>query len=334
MAIVMQKLTYTCGLGHIDDACRVGPNALIHADRFSAIKWGGRPQRTAGAVAVALSALLLSGCATAPNNLNSNLFGLGKADAVVTNACGWRGPILNGSSTANRRSKVVFVPPDAASAIRYASRVTRISADYLALTAYRESAFRSSIAARKSSAVGMYQFIEQTWLGLLYKNGNCLGLGHLTKHIYVGSDGRYFVRDRNAKRKILNLRKQTKLSAVLAGRLAQLNAKIFSNARGRTPSIGELYTAHFLGAVGAAKLSKLRYERPNAPAKRFFSRAANANPSIFYDRKRPRTVAEVFDELVRKHVGVRVQYGGRARQQRSSNPGFIDRLHRFVFSSS
>jgi soluble lytic murein transglycosylase-like protein len=49
-------------------------------------------------------------------------------------------------------------------AIRQASRLTGASFDYLLATAQVESGFNPNSAASTSSARGLFQFIEQTWL--------------------------------------------------------------------------------------------------------------------------------------------------------------------------
>ena len=59
---------------------------------------------------------------------------------------------------------------------------------------------------------------------------------------------------------------------------------MLSQKLGRSPSEGELYIAHFLGAGGAATLISAAAADPNTSAARYFPNAAQANPSIFYDR--------------------------------------------------
>ena len=53
------------------------------------------------------------------------------------------------------------------SVIRQAARETGADFEYLAQTAARESNFDPQAQARTSSAAGMFQFIEQTWLGMM-----------------------------------------------------------------------------------------------------------------------------------------------------------------------
>jgi soluble lytic murein transglycosylase-like protein len=57
-------------------------------------------------------------------------------------------------------------------AIRYGSERSGAGFDYLLKTAQRESALDPSATTRASSATGLLQFIEQTWLGLVKREGD------------------------------------------------------------------------------------------------------------------------------------------------------------------
>ncbi|MGB7858394.1 MAG: hypothetical protein WBL48_21135, partial [Pseudolabrys sp.] len=65
--------------------------------------------------------------------------------------------------------------PQITGAIRQAAQSTGISFEYLLTTANRISAHRRK--RRPSSAKGLYQFIDQTWLGTMKQDGAALGLG-------------------------------------------------------------------------------------------------------------------------------------------------------------
>ncbi len=58
-----------------------------------------------------------------------------------------------------------------AAKLMQASSATGVSFDYLAKTAERESNFNPSAKASTSSATGMFQFLEQTWLGMVKQEG-------------------------------------------------------------------------------------------------------------------------------------------------------------------
>ena len=72
-------------------------------------------------------------------------------------------------------------------AIRRASNAVGVDFDFMMKTAQRESAMNPSARARTSSAAGLFQFIEQTWLATVKKHGAQHGYGpvsytHLRAH--------------------------------------------------------------------------------------------------------------------------------------------------------
>lgn len=187
-------------------------------------------------------------------------------------------------------------------AIRSASRTTGATFDYLLNTAIRESSLNPQAKAKTSSARGLYQFIESTWLAMVKEEGAKFGLGKYAAAIEQGSDGRYSVRDPIARSQILKLREDPKISSVMAGALAERNAVELSGALGRKPTAGELYLAHFLGANGAKRLIALQRSNPAASAADAFPEAARANRSIFHRADgKPRSAAEVFAALTQGH---------------------------------
>ena len=102
---------------------------------------------------------------------------------------------------------------------------------------------------------------------------------------------------------ILKLRNDPTANAIMAGAFTQANAAVLSTRLGRSPSEGELYIAHFLGAGGAARLISSAAANPTASAASYFPIAAHANASIFYDRSTgaPRTLAEVRNILTARY---------------------------------
>ncbi|MGB8103233.1 MAG: transglycosylase SLT domain-containing protein [Pseudolabrys sp.] len=190
--------------------------------------------------------------------------------------------------------------PQITGAIRQAAQSTGISFDYLLTTAKIESNFNPSAQASTSSAKGLYQFIDQTWLGTMKQDGAALGLGRYAGAIARSADGHYDVSDPAMRAAILRLRSDPQVSAMLAGALTRNNAALVSSNIGRQPSSGELYIAHFLGADGAGRLINGAAKQPHARAAAMFPHAAAANHSIFYDASgRARSVGEVYGKLTR-----------------------------------
>ena len=66
--------------------------------------------------------------------------------------------------------------PQITGAIRQAAQSTGISFEYL-LTTAKSMNLNPSAQASTSSAKGLYQFIDQTWLGTMKQDGAALGLG-------------------------------------------------------------------------------------------------------------------------------------------------------------
>ena len=80
-------------------------------------------------------------------------------------------------------------------AIRQASAATGTSFNYLLATAQVESGFNPQAGASTSSARGLFQFIEQTWLGTIKQSGAELGYGRYADAITKTSSGHYQVAD-------------------------------------------------------------------------------------------------------------------------------------------
>jgi hypothetical protein len=186
-------------------------------------------------------------------------------------------------------------------AIKSASQQTGISFDYLLKTAYRESALNPKAQAQTSSALGLFQFIDTTWLATVKEDGPSFGLQAQANQIEKTGDGQYFVRDPMVRAQILKLRENPEIASTMAAAFSKRNATEIQSVLGRQPTSGELYIAHFLGANGAKRLLSLRANNPNASAAAAFPEAARANKSIFYNSNGARSIEETYRVLVAKH---------------------------------
>ncbi|MHC2019812.1 lytic transglycosylase domain-containing protein [Methylobacterium sp. CM6247] len=180
-------------------------------------------------------------------------------------------------------------------AIRSGARSTGTEFDYLLATAKRESSLDPSAKAATSSATGLFQFIEQTWLGTMKNAGPKLGLSAYADAITARPNGTYAVEDATTRQTILDLRRDPAVAATLAGALTQRNGEALTAALGREPTGGDLYAAHVLGARGAATLIGTAQASPARAAALDMPEAAAANRSLFYDKTgRPRGAAELY----------------------------------------
>ncbi len=184
-------------------------------------------------------------------------------------------------------------------AIQRASNATGVDFTFLMKTANRESGYNPRAKASSSSAAGLFQFVEQTWLSTLKQHGSKYGYARYADLITKGANGRYSVNGAEARKAVMDLRLDAHASSLMAGELASDHASYLKGRTGRTPTAGELYAAHFLGPQGSARLIEAANTRPGASAASLFPDAAQANRSIFYRDGRPATVAEVYANLTR-----------------------------------
>lgn len=192
-------------------------------------------------------------------------------------------------------------------AIRQGAEKTGAGFDYLLKTAQRESALEPDAKAKTSSATGLFQFIEQTWLSMVKQEGPKQGLSQYADAISSDNGGRLSVSDPATRDKILQLRNDPQVAAVMAGALTQKNRDQLATSLGRQPQAGELYMAHVLGARGASDLIRAAASDPGRVAARDFPEAAAANRSIFYDKAgRARSVQEVYGALAASHAGTQL----------------------------
>lgn len=186
--------------------------------------------------------------------------------------------------------------------IARASQETGADFDFMVRTAARESNFDPNARASTSSAAGMYQFLDQTWLAMMHRHGANHGLAQEAGQIEQGENGRFSVRDPAERQRILDLRFDAGVAARMAGELAAENAAILETRIGRQPTSGELYAAHFLGAGGASELINAAQTTPATRADSLFPAAAAANRNVFFDGGRARNVREVLAGLTREEA--------------------------------
>lgn len=185
------------------------------------------------------------------------------------------------------------------SAIQRASSATGVDFTFLMGTAKRESGYNPAARARTSSASGLFQFVDQTWLSTLKKHGAKYGYARYADLIQQGSDGRYRVAGDEARKAVLGLKLDPHAASLMAGELASDHASYLRGRVGRSPTSGELYAAHFLGPKGSARLIEAVNASPGASAAAMFPDAAAANRSIFYREGRAATVGEVYANLTK-----------------------------------
>ena len=173
----------------------------------------------------------------------------------------------------------------------------------------------------------MFQFIEQTWLGMVKQHGAEHGLGEQAANaIFQDCQRPVYSAGPGERKEILALRKDTDISALMAGELTNDNRKILESRLDRGVDGGELYAAHVLGAHGAVKLIRAAEQNPTANAANLFPSAARANHGIFYEKGHARSVAEVADFLASKAKGPAVEllYAANTPSNKPATPASSD----------
>lgn len=206
------------------------------------------------------------------------------------------------AQAANQAAKAARGPANVEAAVRNASTRTGVDFSYLMEKAAVESGFRTDVKSSSSSATGLYQFIDSTWLTTLRDHGADHGLGKYADAIQTRGDGRAYVADPALKREILDLRKDPTVSALMAAEFTRDNKEYLEDTvQGKIGST-ELYMAHFLGAGGAAKFLNAMKDNPNRAAKELFPDAAAANKAVFTDKDtgKAKSLKEIYDRFASK----------------------------------
>lgn len=181
-----------------------------------------------------------------------------------------------------------------------AAQKTETDPVLLMAIADKESSFSVGVEARTSSATGLYQFIDRTWLLVVRDFGAKHGLAREAEAI-GWEDDEPVVADSAERKRILALRRDPYLSAVLAAEMLKRDAARIGERIGRELSHGETYIAHFLGPDDAELFLSKMVDEPKAAAAKLLPKPARANRPIFFARSgrkaRGLSVAEVHEKF-------------------------------------
>lgn len=190
------------------------------------------------------------------------------------------------------------ISADVLNGIQQASANTGVDFSFLMAQAAKESGFNPDAKAKTSSASGLYQFVEQTWLSVVRKHGADYGLGDMASKIKIGEDGKLVVADRAVRKDILDLRRDPEIAAAMAAEHAADNQARLDAKLDRPVKPVDLYMAHFLGLKGALNFLRAMEENPDQSAAAISPRAAAANTSIFYNADgSPRSLKQIYDRF-------------------------------------
>lgn len=193
-----------------------------------------------------------------------------------------------------------------------AARKVDIEPALLMAIADKESSFSPTVAARTSSALGLFQFIESTWLGVVRDFGPRHGLAQEAAAV-EGAPDKPAIADPRLRDRVLALRNDPWLSALLAAEMLKRDTTEIARSIGRDLTAGETYLTHFLGPRNANLFMDKLAEKPALPAAQLLRKPAQANRSIFFARGKAKPLSDVhakFEEM----IGARVErYAGADR---------------------
>lgn len=171
----------------------------------------------------------------------------------------------------------------------------QVSASYLGAVANREYGrhlrpdasgnVNWGVQSDTSSATGVYQFIDKTWLGQMKKGG-----GSIPASLGIDIAGK-------SDSEILALRSNPKLQAVAMASFTLENKNALQAAfPGRPVTDTDLYLAHFLGSGGATSFIRAYQQNPNGSAAAATPDAAQSNNGVFYEKGtgKPLSLATVY----------------------------------------
>lgn len=161
----------------------------------------------------------------------------------------------------------------------------KVSYDYLSALAYMEYGVELAhdeidygAKNAKSSATGLYQFVDGTWLQFYRKYNKQYNL-------IPDADGK-------SDAEILAYRLDTNISGKFAAVFAlelQGNGK---RTFGRELNYTELYFGHLMGQPQSFSFIRIRASNPNADAALAFPREASTNPDVFFG-----TIEETYQRI-------------------------------------
>ena len=169
--------------------------------------------------------------------------------------------------------------------------------NYLVRLANRESHFDPVAESPTSTAAGLFQFTENTWLCSLRKFGPGLGVVG-SDHIWQTRRGVCETSAPRERSRLLALRSDPTVSTRIAAAFSLRNYRVLMAQFGRRPTGTELYVLHFLGENVGVRFLQTYYDNPNASALSLTKAGAWANPDIFFNGSAgSRSVKEVFGAL-------------------------------------
>lgn len=210
-------------------------------------------------------------------------------------------PTLNEVSNAEPQAvdltEEEVVAEDLEKIITSAATTVGVPPQYMLAIAAAESNLKPRAKNPRSTASGLFQFIESTWNDQVATNGN--------KHGVMVGD----VFD-------------SRSNALMGAEFTKVNFDALTKFLGRPPTLEETYFAHFSGLGGAKKILKKMKTNPKLSAvDAWGQKAADANPTIFTAGA---TAQDVLKKLTRRVTRASERFPDAAPKQEAVVTGLSD----------
>ena len=192
------------------------------------------------------------------------------------------------------------LPVDVLHALSVAQQTSTIDPHLLLGIAATESGFNAHARNRHSSAQGLLQFTNATWLTVVRDFGARHGLGQYAAAIDTDRDGRLTVRKARLRRAILALRDDPVLETVMTAERLEQERRGLEAGLGHRAEAADLYFLHLLGPSGASHFLKVMATHPDASSIATVGGVAAPNAGLFIRNGRPLSVAAAYSSL--QHV--------------------------------
>jgi len=199
-----------------------------------------------------------------------------------------------GVSLANTTWDNPKIPPAVMNAIQAAAHDSGVDADLLAAVAWRESRFDPKARNRSSSAKGLLQFTNATWLQMIRDYGSEYNEAGYANAIRKSKAGALVVSGSHVRTAILKLRSDPVLSAKLAAENMRRERVALQDSVGRGVVPADLYLLHVLGPTGTIRFLNAVSQRPSEPSTKVIDWKVLRNAGLLARDDRAMTTSDTY----------------------------------------
>jgi len=209
------------------------------------------------------------------------------------------------------------------STIRRVANTQNADFQYLLNQAKVESGLDPRARASTSSASGLFQFTSGTWMNMVKRHGDKVGLASEAQNLRAN------LLSGDERAQLLSLRNEPYVATAMAAHLAADNAQTLAAAGHKSIGPTELYMAHFLGASGANTFLNGLRDKPSEPAAHALPLAAAANKSVFYANRTPLSYQDIYNRFAQKFADASATIAARAPTLRETAEAAVENLGAF-----